>query len=222
MTTVPRFALAIFDLDGTLCDTRLDIAASTNHVRTSFGLEPLSTHEIERLVGHGARTLVERALGPERKSLHDEGERRLLEYYVEHCLDQTRAYDGLVELIDSLSPIGVRFAVVTNKLFHLTMKILEGLDLARRLAVVVGGDTFAERKPHPRGIEHVLDSVGAERGRALMVGDSWIDVEAARAARIAVCGVLWGFDSEGLRAASPDSLVADAASLERVIRTGSV
>jgi len=217
----PRFELVLFDLDGTLCDTRMDLVASTNHVRRSFGLEPLEPREVQRLVGHGARALVERALGPERREIHDEGERRLLAHYDEHCLDETRPYSGLVELIDSLSPRGVRFAVVTNKLFRLSTKVLDGLDLGRRLAAVVGGDTFAERKPHPRGVEHVLEEVGIERARALMVGDSAIDVDTARAARIAVCGVLWGFDSEGLRASSPDFLVADASSLERVIRSGS-
>jgi len=215
----PRFELVLFDLDGTLCDTRADITASTNHVRRSFGLEPLEPREVERLVGHGARVLVERALGPERREIHDEGERRLLAHYAAHCLDETRAYPGLVALIDRLSPLGVRFAVVTNKVIRLTTKILAGLDLSSRLAAVVGGDTFAERKPHPRGVEHVLEEVGIERARALMVGDSAIDVDTARAARIAACGVLWGFDSESLRASSPDFLVADAASLERVIRS---
>jgi phosphoglycolate phosphatase len=219
--SAPRFAAAIFDLDGTLCDTRADITASTNEVRRSFGLDPLAPEDVARLVGHGARVLVERALGPERKQLHDEGERRLLAHYVEHCLDATRPYPGLVELIDSLAPLRVRFAVVTNKLVELTTKVLDGLDLSRRLAAVVGGNTFPERKPHPRGVEHVLATLGVERSRALMIGDSPIDVATARAAGIAACGVIWGFDPEGLERSSPDFLVRDAAGLERLIRSGS-
>ena len=216
--SLPRFRLALFDLDGTLCDTRLDLVRSTNHVRESFGLVPLEPRAIERLVGHGARVLVERALGAERRELHDEGERRLLAHYGEHCLDTTRPYAGLVELIDSLSAAGVRFAVVTNKLLALSRKILDGLDLERRLVAVVGGDSLPERKPHPGGVEHVLALTGIDRGEALMIGDSPIDVATARAAGIAACGVLWGFDGDGIRSASPDFVVSDALELESVIR----
>ena len=218
----PRFMLAIFDLDGTLCDTRADITASTNHVRESFGLAPLAPEEVQRLVGHGGSVLVERALGPERKDDHEEGVRRLIAYYGEHYLDATLPYPGLVEMIDALAPQGVQFAVVTNKPIGLTTKILGGLDIARRLAAVVGGDTFAERKPHPRGLEHVLGAAGVARERALMIGDSWIDVETARAARTEVCGVLWGFDPESVRSSAPDYIVRDAGELERVIRAGSI
>lgn len=216
----PRFVLGLLDLDGTLLDTRVDLVASTNYVRKSFGLEPLEPGEFERLVGHGARVLVERALGAERPKLHDEGVRRLLEHYGAHCLDTTRPYAGMVEMIDSLAPLGARFAVVTNKPMALSQKILDGLDLSRRLVAVVGGDSFPERKPHPRGVEHVLGRASVAPGGALMIGDSPIDVDTARAARVAACGVLWGFDPEGIRAATPEFLVRDVAELALVICEG--
>ena len=212
-----RFTLALFDLDGTLCDTKADIVGATNHMRESFGLAPLTADEVERLIGHGTRALVEGALGAELRALHDEGNRRLLAHYAEHCLDRTRPYPGLVELIDRLSPLGVRFAVVTNKLHRFSAKILQGTGLAERLTAIVGGDTFAKHKPDPRGVGHVIASVGCGPEEALMIGDSPIDVATARAAGIAVCGVLWGFDVEKLRVSSPDFLVRDAAELERVI-----
>lgn len=216
-----RFPLALLDLDGTLLDTRRDLVGSTNAVRESFGLAPLAAETIEHLVGHGARALVERVLGPERRELHEEGLRRLLAHYGEHCLDHTRPYPGMVEALDELATAGVRFAVLTNKTSALSRRILEGLGLWGRLAAVVGGDTFPERKPHPRGAEHLLSLCGAERHETLMVGDSAVDVATGRAADIAVCGVVWGFDPDTLTAARPDFVVRDAAELVRVIRRGS-
>lgn len=216
----PRFSVVLLDLDGTLLDTRLDLVASTNEVRRSFGLPPLAAHEVERLVGHGARVLVERALGPQPKDAHAEGVKRFLAHYAIHCLDHTRPYAGMEELLDSLSSLGVRFAVITNKPQALTRKILDAFRLSPRMAGVVGGDTFPERKPHPRGVEHLLGCCNAERSRALLVGDSAVDVETGRAAGIAMCGVLWGFDREGLLASGPSLVARDVAELERVIRNG--
>lgn len=213
-----RFRLVHLDLDGTLVDTRDDLVASTNHVRASFGLGPLDPTTVQHLVGHGARALVERALGPENARLCEEGVGRLLDHYGEHCLDRSAPYPGLLATIDRLRDDGVAFSVLTNKPEHLTQKILAGLDLSRRVVAVVGGDTFPERKPDPRGAEHIRARAGRRRDETLMVGDSSVDVATARAASIACCGVLWGFDPEGLRAAGPDFTVTDALELERVIR----
>ncbi|HUE38818.1 MAG TPA: HAD-IA family hydrolase [Candidatus Binatia bacterium] len=215
-----RFGVVLLDLDGTLLDTRADLVASTNHVRASFDLPPLEAREVERLVGHGARVLVERALGVERAEIHDEGVRRFLDHYERHCLDHTRPYPGMAELLDSLSAEGVRFAVLTNKPQRLSRKILGGLNLLDAFAVVVGGDTFPERKPHPRGVRHVLERCAAQARAALMVGDSAVDVETARAADIAMCGVSWGFDPESLRATGVELVAADAAELRRIIWRG--
>jgi phosphoglycolate phosphatase len=215
---VTRYSLLLLDLDGTLLDTRLDLVRSTNHVRSIFGLPPLGVDEVERLVGQGARILVERALGAERADVHDEGMRRFLEHYAEHCLDQTVPYPGMVELLEALSPLGVRVAVVTNKPEALTRKILEGLGLLGGMVAVVGGDTFPERKPHPQGVESVLARCGAQRSAALLVGDSPVDLATARAADVGFCGVLWGFDPERLRAAAPELLVRNAAELQALIQ----
>ena len=218
--SAPRFDVVLLDLDGTLADTRLDLVGSTNHVRRSFALSPLAAHEVERLVGHGARVLVERALGADRKELHDEGVRRFLEHYTEHCLDHTRPYAGMAGMIDSAALLGVRFAVITNKPEALSRRILAGLDLLEAMVEVVGGDTFPQRKPDPRGVEHVLTLCGTERSQALLVGDSVVDVATGRAARIAMCGALWGFDPEGLLASPPELLARDAAELGGIIRDG--
>ncbi len=218
----PRFRHAHLDLDGTLADTAVDLVESTNHVRRSFGLDPLEPQAILRLVGRGARVLVERALGPDRAELYDDGVKRLLDHYGVHCLDHTRPFLGMTEMMDGLASLGVSFSVITNKPEALSRKILDGLDLTRRLVAIVGGDTFPERKPHPRGIEHIRSLCKAAQADSLMVGDSEIDVQTARAAGIACCGVLWGLDPEGLRAASPQFLVSTALELARVIEEGSL
>jgi phosphoglycolate phosphatase len=215
---VTRYSLLLLDLDGTLLDTRLDLVRSTNHVRAVFGIPPLGVDEVERLVGQGARILVERALGAERTDVHDEGMRQFLEHYAEHCLDQTVAYPGMVEMLEALSPLGVRVAVVTNKPEGLTRKILGGLGLLDGMVAVVGGDSFPERKPHPQGVESVLARCGAVRSQALLVGDSPVDLATARAADVAFCGVLWGFDPGRLLAAAPQLLVRNATELEALIR----
>ena len=214
----PRFTLVHLDLDGTLLDTRADLAASTNHVRASFGLAPLRPESVYRLVGHGGRVLVERALGPQPEKTIDEGFTRFIEHYGAHCLDHTVAYPGLVGMIDRLRQDGIVFSAVTNKPEFLSRRILDGLGLTEKLVAIVGGDTFPERKPDPRGGEHVRALVGASRDDSLMVGDSPIDVETARRGGIACAGVLWGLDPEALRPAAPEFLVEDAAALERVIR----
>lgn len=215
-----RYRLVLLDLDGTLLDTRADLVASTNHVRRSFGLDPLPAGTVEHLVGNGARVLVERALGAERQDIHDEALRRFLDHYQAHCLDRTRAYAGMAELVDGLRLAGVLFSVLTNKPEALARRILSGLGLLDRFIGLVGGDTFPERKPDPRGAEHLRALARAERSDCLMVGDSEVDVATARAAGIAVCGVRWGFDASRVVAAGPDALVDDSAALERVIREG--
>ena len=216
------FRLVHLDLDGTLVDTREDLVGSTNYVRCAFGLEPLAPEGVYALVGHGARALVERALGEERRAHHDEGVRLLLEHYGEHCLDRSLPYPGLVGLVDRLRAEGVTFTVLTNKLERLARKVLDGLGLTPRLAGIVGGDTFPERKPDPRGAEHLRAACGEARERTLMVGDSPVDVATARAAGIGCCGVLWGLDPDGLVAAGPEWLAGDAAGLEAVIRSGTI
>jgi phosphoglycolate phosphatase len=214
---VRGYSLLLLDLDGTLLDTRLDLVEATNHVRSTFGSAPLGVGEVERLVGDGARRLVERALGAERAHVHDQGVRRFLDYYTEHCLDQTLPYPGMVDLLETLPPLGIRAAIVTNKPEALTRKILAGLGLLERMVAVVGGDTFPERKPHPRGAESVRALCRVERSETLLAGDSAVDAATAQAAGIAFCGVAWGFDPQGLRAAAPERMVRSARELQAVI-----
>ncbi|HWP65160.1 MAG TPA: HAD-IA family hydrolase [Candidatus Limnocylindria bacterium] len=219
--SAPAVRHVVFDLDGTLVDTGADLVAATNCVLRSFGLPEADAATLLGFVGDGARTLVARALGAERAALVDEGVARFLAYYRVHLLDATRPYPGMTDLLEALHARGVRMSVLTNKAEALSRPILEGLGLMRWLDGLVGGDSLPTRKPHPAGLEHLLARSATAREHALMVGDSPIDRDTARAAGVPFCGVAWGFASAALArdpAAGPP--VRDAAELARLVERG--
>ena len=208
-----RFAHVAFDLDGTLIDSRHDLASSVNHVLRTMKLAELDPETLYGYVGEGARVLVERALGPSRRARFDEGVALFMEYYGEHLLDATRPYPGMVELLDALAERGVALSVLTNKPIGLSRTILDGLGLTARFVGIVGGDSLPTRKPDPAGLEELRRLTGTPRERTLLVGDSGIDVETARAGRVAFCGVSWGLSPDALLAAVPERVVDDASEI---------
>ncbi len=206
--TVTPVALLIFDLDGTLIDSREDLANAVNATRLSLGLAPLDLKLIASYVGDGAPVLMRRALGPE---FSDEEIQRALEYFLtyygEHKLDCTRPYPGVSEALERFARAGVKMAVLTNKPVRISRAILEGLDLARYFFAVYGGNSFPEKKPHPIGVETLCREAGVPREKTMLVGDSAVDVRTARNAGVRVCGVTYGFQPETLTAEPPDLLV---------------
>jgi len=219
----PAFTHVVFDLDGTLVDSAADLVAATNNVLASFALPEVDEATLRTYVGDGAHTLVARALGPAHATHVEEGVRRFLVYYRQHLLDATRPYPGIEALLAGLHARAVRLSVVTNKAEALSRPILEGLGLMRWIDTLVGGDSLPTRKPDPAGLERVLARAGTPRAEALMVGDSPIDRDTARAAAVAFCGVAWGFASGLLTdAGSPSPLVADAAALGALVEGGVV
>jgi len=180
--------LAILDLDGTLLDTLDDLAAAVNHALAEVGRPPRSRPEIESFVGEGARLLLARAVAP-----HDHLAAPALaawwRYYDDHCLDHTRPFPGIPEL---LTRTGRRLVVHTNKPGQAARHILAGLGLLGRFAAVVGGDE-APRKPDPAGTLGLLRRFGARREDTVFVGDSPTDVRTARNAGITMVAVTWGF-----------------------------
>jgi phosphoglycolate phosphatase len=211
--------LLIFDLDGTLVDSKQDLANAVNAARAHLGLEPIDGPLISTYVGDGAPTLIRRAMPPE--ASEEELARALeffLAYYGEHKLDCTRPYPGVPEALERLSREGVRMAVLTNKPVGISRTILEGLGLERYFARVYGGNSFEQKKPHPVGVETLLAELGIQRERAMIVGDSAIDVRTARHAGVKVCGVTYGFQPETLAAEPPDLAVDGLEELaERVV-----
>jgi phosphoglycolate phosphatase len=201
--------LAILDLDGTLLDTLDDLSDSVNAALLAVGLPQRSRAEIERFVGEGARSLVARAVAP-----HGELAAPALaawwDHYRAHCLDRTRPFTGLPEL---LTRSDRRLAVHTNKPGALARQILAGLGLLDRFAIVTGGDD-APRKPSPAGTLAIMRRLGARARDTVFIGDSPTDVRTARAAGVTLVGVTWGFRPEAeLRAAGARHVVGTVAGL---------
>jgi phosphoglycolate phosphatase len=200
--------LLIFDLDGTLADTKLDLANAVNATREHLGLPALENERVYSYVGNGAPVLIRKAMGPE---YGEEDVQRALEhflsYYREHMLDHTTLYPGVRESLDRLRALGLRLTVLTNKPVKISRDILAGLGLGGYFFRIYGGNSFEQKKPDPAGVLILLGEAGVPKERALMVGDSAVDVLTARNAGIAVCGVTYGFQPESLAGELPDILV---------------
>lgn len=197
--------LIIFDLDGTLADTKEDIARAVHLTLVELNLPPVPREVVYTYVGDGVKKLIQRAVS---QIHHEDAFDRALavfrRHYLEHLLDTTRFYPGMEEVLDHYAR--KTLAVVTNKPIEYTHKLLRGLDQERRFAVVLGGDSTPHLKPHPGMILEVLRQTGIDRERAFMIGDMPNDILAARAAGVRVCGVGYGLgDPAAVRAAGPDA-----------------
>jgi phosphoglycolate phosphatase len=186
--------LIVFDLDGTLVDSRADLAASVNQMLGEYRAAALAESDVTGMVGEGARMLVSRALAaaglPSGHTPH--ALRRFLDIYDSHLLDHTRPYRGIPEALERLSA-DATLAVLTNKPTAASVRILEGLGLHRYFKDVLGGDSLYPRKPDPASLMHLMNEHGAAREETLMVGDSAIDLQTADNAGVPCCLVSWGF-----------------------------
>lgn len=188
-----RPAALVFDLDGTLIDSRLDITTAINRTRDELGLPPLVLEQVVTMVGEGARLLVERALGPEfPPDRVDQALARYLDHYWAVCLETTRPYPGIEETLGALSE-RYPLALLSNKGEALSRRILDGLGLSRHFREVLGGDSLPTRKPDPAGLLLLAKRFGVPAGDLLLVGDTWVDAETARAAGCRFALVEWGF-----------------------------
>jgi phosphoglycolate phosphatase len=199
--------LLIFDLDGTLIDSKLDLAHAVNATRSHMGLPALEHECVYSYVGNGAPVLIRRALGPDAaESQVEEALEFFLEYYREHYLDYTTLYPGVRESLERLRDAGRRMAVLTNKPVRLSKAILDGLGVGPYFFRVYGGNSFDFKKPHPIGVETLMREADAAPGRTLMIGDSSVDVQTAVNAGIRSCGVTYGFQPETLADPAPERL----------------
>jgi len=203
--------LLIFDLDGTLIDSRLDLIHSVNAMLKHFGRPELPGDVIASYVGDGAPMLVRRALGdPRDEGVIKEGLEHFLGYYRVHKLDHTHVYDGIKEMLDVIrnsNGIPRRMAVLSNKPVIPSRAIVEALGLAEFFTHVYGGNSFSTKKPDPHGAQTILRENKIKPQETLMVGDSSVDVITGRNANLWTCGVTYGFAPHTLCEAPPDLTV---------------
>ena len=204
----PPIDLLIFDLDGTLIDSKFDLANSVNAARAHLGMEPLNLKVIMNYVGYGAPVLIRKAL--ESEATESQVAHALdffLDYYGRHALDSTALYPGVKESLERLHAGGKRLAILSNKAAAISRMVIEGLGAAQLFFKVYGGDSFAAKKPDPAGINQLMHEAGVGCGATIMVGDSVVDVETARNAGVRSCGVRFGFAPDTFEGAPPDILV---------------
>jgi phosphoglycolate phosphatase len=214
------FRHVVLDLDGTLVDTKDDLAAAVNATLLGLGLPTQDPTTLLTYVGNGARVLLERALGVEHGARIEEGLDVFMPWYRAHLLDQASVYRGLRGVLETLAMEGAVFSVLTNKPADMSATILTGLDLDRLCPRLIGGDTLPVRKPDPTGLRRLMDAAGIDAAATLMVGDSVVDVTTGKNAGVATCAVLWGFNSAAVRGQGADVEIGAPHELLAVCRDG--
>lgn len=216
-----KIKLLVFDLDGTLIDSRLDLIHSVNAMLRHLERPELPGEVVASYVGDGAPMLVRRALGdPEDQAFFEHGLQYFLEYYREHKLDFTHLYDGVAEALTAIGGNGVsrQMAVLTNKPVNPSRAIVEALGVAEFFVSVYGGNSFPTKKPDPHGLMTILQETGSAPEESLMIGDSSIDVVTGRNAGLWTCGVSYGFAPHTLPDAMPDVVVDTPLELAELFR----
>jgi phosphoglycolate phosphatase len=211
----------IFDLDGTLIDSKQDLILSVNAMLSELGREELAEETISGYIGHGAPQLVARALGD--GCTEEERQRALqffLSYYEMHKMDTTCAYPGVAETLEKLADMPM--AVLTNKPVRISVRILDAMGLSKYFRAIYGGNSFKTKKPDPLGARTILRELRAEPQEALLVGDSEVDVQTARNAGTLAAAVNYGFGVHDRSAFPADIYVDRFSELVTLLGSGSV
>lgn len=201
----------LFDLDGTLVDSVPDIATSVNNLLATESLAALSIDEVRSMIGNGIAKLVERAFKAREITFDGDGLQsmsgRMMEIYKDHLTDKTVLLEGADEILRAYAKVGIKLAVVTNKPEAFSRRIVDHFGLSNVIHSVVGGDTCPTRKPAPDMLHHALAELGAHVSRALMVGDSPADINAAKAAPMASVAVRGGYTNVPVEQLGADIII---------------
>jgi phosphoglycolate phosphatase len=213
--------LVVFDLDGTLVDTAPDLVATLNVILAREGLPPVDYEPARNMVGGGARVMLERGLAAAGRNLPataiDALTRDFIDHYAAHLADTSRPFPGVEAALDTLAEHGYRLAVCTNKLEWLSLRLLDALGLSKRFSAICGADTFGISKPDPEILRRTVARAGAAGSRAVMVGDSLMDIATARAAGIPVIAVDFGYTDTPVAVLAPDCVISRFADLPEVV-----
>jgi phosphoglycolate phosphatase len=182
--------LILFDLDGTLVDTVMDITNALNYALNPQGGKSFTSEDAKRLIGEGITRLIEKVLGEEKQS-KDAVIKRFLDYYSEHLTDNSTVYPYVRETLEELT--GYKKGVISNKREYLSAQLLKRLDLLKYFDLVIGSDTTPERKPSAVPVVYALSKLEVEPHEAVMVGDSNYDIEAGRKAGLKTIAVTYGY-----------------------------
>lgn len=211
----------VFDLDGTLVDTAPDLAGATNHALAEAGFDAVPAALLRPWVSYGARRMIVEALASHGASLAEPAVDRLLErflsYYEANIARDSRPFPGSIEVIAGLRSAGARLAICTNKREQLSRALLEALEIQHLFHGVAGRDTFPVSKPHP---DHVLGAIrlaGGEASRAIMIGDSQVDIEAAHAAGVPVVACSFGYSETPVDRLGPEAVIGHYHELTEVL-----
>jgi phosphoglycolate phosphatase len=183
--------LLLFDLDGTLVDTIIDITNALNYALMSTGIRNLTVAETKQLVGEGITRLIEKVLGDENKNFSEDVKSKFLSYYTDHLVDYSLVYPHVKVTLKYLT--NYKKAVISNKREYLSRQILNKLNLLEYFDVVVGSDTTPEKKPSAFPIVYILQKLGIGAKEAVMIGDSNFDVEAGKKAGVTTVAVTYGY-----------------------------
>ena len=217
---IDHIKLLIFDLDGTLVDSRLDLTHSVNAMLRKFGRVELPMEVVESYVGDGAPMLVRRAMGdPDDGNIMREALEYFILYYREHKLDNTTVYDGVQKALEALRNGNARkMAVLSNKPVNPSRDICRALGLSPYFVQVYGGNSFPTKKPDPQGALTLCSEVGVHPREAIIIGDSDIDVLTGRNAGMWTVGVNYGFMPDRLKLTPPDMLVDTPSELPDIFK----
>ena len=211
----------VFDLDGTLVDTAPDLISTLNLILAQEGLAPVDYETARRMIGGGARAMIERAViaagGACPKAELDRMFGAFIEHYAAHIADRSRPFPKVEAALEHLSAEGHCLAVCTNKLEWLSVRLLDMLKLSRHFAAICGQDTFGVQKPDPQMLRLTIRRVGGEPGQAIMVGDSGTDIRTSRAATVPVIAVDFGYSEVPIATLRPDRIIGSFGDLPAAI-----